>query len=117
MRYINLEYHPMDSRITMVDDDICQTLNTRMGTGGGNVPLVLVIDGSDGMDSRPPNSEDSLGGAGAMYTVNSRDYKGVMIVVLSEDYRSADGEQPSGQLLRTGCIQRYVCDGEEECGA
>ena len=42
---------------------------------------------------------------GAMYTLNSRDYKGVMIVVLSEDNRPTDGEQPSGQLLRTGRIQ------------
>ena len=52
-------------------------------------------------------------GNGVAYTVNSRDYKGVMIVVLSEQDRSADGEQPSRQLLRAGCVQRYVCDGEE----
>ena len=44
-------------------------------------------------------------GDGVAYTANSRDYKGVMIVVLSEDNRSADGKQPSGKLLRTGCIQ------------
>lgn len=25
-------------------DEICQTLNSRMGTGGGNVPLVWVIE-------------------------------------------------------------------------
>lgn len=43
MKYINLEYHPADSRIRMVDEDICQTLNQRMGTGGGNVPLILEI--------------------------------------------------------------------------
>ena len=35
MKYINMEYHPMDSRIKIDEDDICQTLNTRMGTGGG----------------------------------------------------------------------------------
>lgn len=34
MRYINLEYHPNDSRIKIADDDICQTLSSRMGTGG-----------------------------------------------------------------------------------
>ncbi len=43
MRYINLEYHPHDSRIKIDDKDVCQTLNQRMGTGGGNVPLVLGI--------------------------------------------------------------------------
>jgi len=35
MKYINLEYHPCDSRIRIVDDDVSQTLNQRMGTGGG----------------------------------------------------------------------------------
>ena len=41
---------------------------------------------------------------GAAYTLNSRDYKGVMIVVISEDNRTVDGEQSSRQLLRTGCL-------------
>ena len=33
-RYMSLEYHPADSRIRMVDHDICQSLTQRMGTGG-----------------------------------------------------------------------------------
>lgn len=41
-------------------------------------------------------------GEGVSYTVNSRDYKGVMIVVLSEHNRTADGKQSSGKLLRAG---------------
>ena len=57
-----------------------------------------------------PTPKIHLGGGGAAYTVNSRDYKGVMIVVLSGKDRPADGEQPSGQLQRTGRIQRYVGD-------
>ncbi len=43
MNYLNLEYHPSASRIRIVKEDISQTLNARMGTGGGNVPLILVI--------------------------------------------------------------------------
>ena len=43
MRWIALEHHPNDSRIKISEDGICQTLNQRMGTGGGNVPLVLEI--------------------------------------------------------------------------
>ena len=35
MKYINLEHHPSDSRIRVIDEDICQTLSSRMGTGGG----------------------------------------------------------------------------------
>ena len=57
-----------------------------------------------GMIADHPTPKAQSGG-GAMYTLNSRDYKGVMIVVLSENNRPADGKQPSGQLLRTGRIQ------------
>lgn len=39
-----MEHHPNDSRLRIVEDGICQTLNQRMGTGGGNVPLVLEIE-------------------------------------------------------------------------
>ena len=30
-----LDHHPNDSRIKIKDDDICQSLTSRMGTGGG----------------------------------------------------------------------------------
>ena len=43
MKYILLENHPNDSRVKIQTDGICQTLNGRMGTGGGNVPLVIEI--------------------------------------------------------------------------
>ena len=37
-----VENHPADSRVKISQDDVCQSLTERMGTGGGNVPLVLV---------------------------------------------------------------------------
>lgn len=49
MRFINFEYHPNDSRVRLETDGICQSLTSRMGTGGGNVPIVMEIrDDSDG---------------------------------------------------------------------
>lgn len=36
-----IENHPNDSRVKFREDDTFQTLSSRMGTGGGNVPLVL----------------------------------------------------------------------------
>lgn len=45
-----------------------------------------------------------IGGGGIAYTIESRDHKGVMVVVISESNRQPDGEQPSGQLLRTGRV-------------
>ena len=38
---IVLENHPADSRVKISDDGIVQTLSSRMGTGGGNVPMVM----------------------------------------------------------------------------
>ncbi len=42
--HVNLEYHPADSRVKIEDDDVAQTLSSRMGTGGDNVPLVMTGD-------------------------------------------------------------------------
>lgn len=39
---IMLENHPNDSRIKIDESGSCQTLTSRMGTGGGNVPLCMV---------------------------------------------------------------------------
>ena len=42
---IALEHHPADSRIGIAGDGIVQTLATRMGTGGGNVPIIMTPEG------------------------------------------------------------------------
>ena len=39
-----VENHPNDSRVGINDDGIVQALTSRMGTGGGNVPMVLSLD-------------------------------------------------------------------------
>ena len=39
--YVVIENHPADSRVKLSEDNICQTLSSRMGTGGGNVPIVV----------------------------------------------------------------------------
>ena len=38
---IVLENHPADSRVKICEDGIVQTLSSRMGTGGGNTPMVM----------------------------------------------------------------------------
>lgn len=37
-----VENHPNDSRVKLSADGTVQALTTRMGTGGGNVPLVMI---------------------------------------------------------------------------
>ena len=45
-----IENHPADSRVNIDDSGTCQTRTGRMGTGGGNVPMVLAIHEADGQD-------------------------------------------------------------------
>jgi len=40
---VAIENHPTDSRIRIADDNKVQTLTSRMGTGGNNVPLLMKI--------------------------------------------------------------------------
>ena len=35
-----LENHPADSRVKISEDGVFQTLSSRMGTGGGNTPMI-----------------------------------------------------------------------------
>ena len=56
-----IEHHPMDSRIKISGDRNVQTLSSRMGTGGDNVPLTMQAfgicsDKSNSMLSDNPNS-------------------------------------------------------------
>lgn len=55
---VAIEYNPTDSRIKVKEDGICQTLCSRMGTGGNNIPLVFGIsaDQSNAMLSDNPHS-------------------------------------------------------------
>lgn len=41
---VALENHPADSRVKLSEDGRVQTLTSRMGTGGGNVPMVMDVD-------------------------------------------------------------------------
>ena len=36
-----LENHPHDSRLSLSENNVCQTLTARMGTGGNNTPILL----------------------------------------------------------------------------
>ena len=51
---VALENHPTDSRVKIAEDGKVQTLTSRMGTGGGNVPLVMKIrSGCEGGGNGP----------------------------------------------------------------
>lgn len=43
-RYTMIAQNPSDARYTVCEDGVCQTLTARMGTGGGNVPMVVTTE-------------------------------------------------------------------------
>ena len=59
---IAVENHPTDSRVTVSGDGKVQTLTSRMGTGGNNVPLVIKIRcGCEGGGKGPLIQKDKSG--------------------------------------------------------
>ena len=61
-QYIAIENHPADSRVRISDDGNVETLTSRMGTGGGNVPLVMKTYGISGQDSNAMKSSNPHSG-------------------------------------------------------
>lgn len=64
-----IENHPNDSRVTLPDDNMVQTLTGRMGTGGGNVPLVMQSNASS-LETYHCTVQDDIA-----HTLKARDYK------------------------------------------
>lgn len=54
--WVVIEHHPNDSRERICEDGIFQTLSSRMGTGGGNVPMVIRISNDSVQEDNSPGS-------------------------------------------------------------
>jgi DNA (cytosine-5)-methyltransferase 1 len=88
------ETHPADSRIKEMGD-VCQTVTSRWGTGGGNVPIALA---ENTIGRKPMNGGNGNGFTenGPMYTLNATGVHGV-----------AYGFEP-GIAKREGSPARFV---------
>ena len=67
----SIENHPADSRVNIDDSGKVQTLTSRMGTGGGNVPMVMESIPIEGNGSRPSHLGDGYSESDKMYTLNT----------------------------------------------
>lgn len=76
-----IENQPDDSRCKVKDDGIVQTLNGRMGTGGNNVPMLLLTEDHFGDYNESETaaslrkSGGTLGGGGESVVIQSELYK------------------------------------------
>jgi len=71
------ETHPADSRVKEMGD-VCQTVTSRWGTGGGNVPIALA---ENTIGRKPENGGNGNGftEGGPMYTLNATGVHGVAL--------------------------------------
>ncbi len=77
---VAIENHPADSRVKIDENGVIQTLTSRMGTGGGNVPLV--------MNER---QHALIIGEDVANTLTSTDYKGAQCVFESKTLKIRSG--------------------------
>lgn len=79
---VAIENHPNDSRVKLSEDGIVQTLSGRMGTGGGNTPMVLECFSQDAYDKYTPNKVSAtIKNTGGVYGGGSE----VLIVQMEEN--------------------------------
>ena len=79
---VAVENHPADSRIKLDESGTMQTLTGRMGTGGGNVPLVASFMGGQGSDAgsiaysekTSPTLKGQAGGNSVPMVMNERQF-------------------------------------------
>lgn len=61
---VAIENHPTDSRVKLAEDNKVQTLTSRMGTGGGNVPMLMqpIVYSFDALSSNSMKSKNPISG-------------------------------------------------------
>ena len=91
MEFLTLEHHPNDSRIKIKDDGICQGLTSRMGTGGGNVPLVLCF--SKERRAKDKDDYETWRGGGVANTLNAFDIGDVRSTTIVVEGNDSDDDR------------------------
>ena len=77
----SVENHPADSRVNIDDSGKVQTLTSRMGTGGGNVPMVMETVALEGNGQRPSHRGDGYTETDKSYTLNATEVHGVAYAI------------------------------------
>ncbi len=68
---IAIDNHPADSRVSISSDGIVQTLTSRCGTGGGNVPMLLEYPKAYGISAFESNAMKSANPHSGVYEADT----------------------------------------------
>lgn len=138
---VMLENHPADSRVKIDDSGKCQTLTSRMGTGGGNVPMVMCMatpqanaeiyenisptitamagtSGNnqpvvclEGNGSRPSHRGDGYKVADEMFTLNTTEVHSVCYGICSYDSNAMRSANPSSGIYEAATSRTLDLNG------
>jgi DNA (cytosine-5)-methyltransferase 1 len=114
---VAIENHPAGSRVKISEDGIVQTLDARMGMGGGNVPLVASFMGGQGADAGSiaysekvtPTLRGQAGGNSVPMVMNERQYaltvgEDVANTLTGTDFKGTQCVfEPKILKIRSGC--------------
>jgi len=96
------ENHPSDARIKLMGE-VCQTITSKWGTGGGNTPFVQAIALAENTIGRQPQNGgngDGFTEGGPMYTLNATGVHGIAYSFDSLASNSMKSKNPD-----SGCRQ------------
>ena len=100
-KYYSVENHPTDGRCKLIENNTVQTLTERMGTGGGNVPLVLQGSVIGRTAKNGPNGSGV--NEGVSFTLNTIDVHAVTVNAFTQNsYSSYKESAVCGTLLHKG---------------
>ena len=117
---ILLDHHPADSRTDIAEDQTAiQTLTSRMGTGGGNVPMILEPITFDGQQVTSPLHKDNTEG-GVCHTLSSDSRNYVVIPLEGNGARPShrrDGYRKEGPMYSLNTTEVHgVAYSTQLCG-
>lgn len=118
-----VENHPADSRVDLSKDDTVQTLTSRMGTGGGNVPLILdqqLANGNDVTGCLMASGYDKLGAQEMMsgdYTIVQKMWDGSdTCPTLTANNAGGNQRMPDKDNFNAVItLETYHCVSDEDC--
>jgi DNA (cytosine-5)-methyltransferase 1 len=106
-----LENHPADSRVKLCEDGVFQTLSSRMGSGGGNVPMVFAIDRAAFNQGQNAKYNIGIDESGTAYTVVAKGPGAVAKIGINGDTAGTlDSSYYKGTGARSGKEREVIFD-------
>jgi DNA (cytosine-5)-methyltransferase 1 len=107
---VSIENHPADSRVNVDDSGKVQTLTSRMGTGGGNVPMVMEPVAYNGENVTSPLNKTNPQPGDPCHTLgtDSRNYVVFIEGNGSRPSHQGDGYSETDTMYTLNTIERHA---------